>query len=292
MRFFRLTQRRLLFLTLLLLLISSQLAPAPSRLLWAFPRHALTALLGLLSLPLKTFADSLRRPTPPALDRGDPTLLQRNYDALLTYCRRLESELARTRQELDRLRQLRQQPRWRTVDFISADVLAWSPDSPHPTLFINVGRRHGLDLGMIVTDEAVVSLLGRIASLGPSSATVELITSPRRRLEVKFKPSTPTSFSLEPPTFGIQADRTGLRFFLTAKLDAPVQPGWLAHLEDPAWPPEAQGLVVGFVQAVHPLETDPLRFLRVEVLPLHHPARLGRVMVVVPAEHASPSPAP
>ncbi len=282
-----LTQRRALFLLIVLAIISAMLPPDAARAVSSWPRARLGDMVSFVAMPVHAVFSSLRRPEPLGVERGPAGQLQQNYDALLRYNAWLAEELRRTRAELGLYRVASRQMRLEGIRLEQADVTAWAGNRSRQTLTISAGSLKGIRPGLVVTDPSSFTLVGRVTQVGSTSATVELVTSPGNRLEVRFLPSTPVALARE-AILSIQADRKGTEFTAIAKADTPVAEGYLAHLVDTksVWPQEARGFVVGKVTAVEPLSSDPLMYRTVTVTPIAPPATLSRVLVLVPADQA------
>jgi hypothetical protein len=69
--------------------------------------------------------------------------------------------------------------------------------------------------------------------------------------------------------------------------DAAIEPGDVVRLDDPAWPPTAQMLVVGHVESVEPDEREPLRDL-VRVQPRFEASRVAYVTLIVEQPGTAP----
>ena len=265
--------------------LTSLLSPAISHILTGPPRWLVQSLIGWITQPLFNLAGSLRSRPSLDLDRGDPRYLQQNYDALLTYNAYLREENQRLREELARYRWARENLKLQTpVDFVFADVSAVAHSTLRNTMTLNRGTTHGLRTDLVVVDWYNFSVVGRITDAGPRSSTVELVTSPRSRSIVKLLPSAPVRPPAEPIVLQLTPQRDGKALVATVKTDTPVVAGFLAHLSDPGWPPESRGLVVGKVSAVEPMPDNPYLYNRVVVEPIHDPARLSRVIVLVGGE--------
>ncbi|MEX0777233.1 MAG: rod shape-determining protein MreC [Phycisphaeraceae bacterium] len=278
------TQRRILALLIMALLVSSLLPDTAEARVSAWPRGIVAAVVGWVSAPLKWASDSLRAPAPLPVNRGAASALQRNYDQQLGYNAWLLIELRRTQEQLARYQDMAYDPqRLAGYRLVPADVTAYAAQARHHTLQLNVGTLQGVDKGMIVTDESVFSLVGRITDAGPAAATVELISSPGSQLDVRFLPSTPQRLARE-LVLTMTAEDSGQRFTVQTKKDDPVAMEYLAHLDDSHWPRVASGLVVGKVTALTPLPDDPLQFNRVIVQPIGPLPNLGRVVVLARQE--------
>jgi cell shape-determining protein MreC len=162
---------------------------------------------------------------------------------------------------------------------VAARVVGVSASEVKPALTIDRGKQAGIQEGQAVVFSG--NLVGTVELVGPVTATVRLITAAETSLEV----------TLQSPTAGQDGQRVTTTARLTEPRDAfvaepardkPVSVGDLAHLGDPAWPPEAQGTIVGKVKEVGGHPQKPLLISRVRIEPLIPLKRLDRVTVLVP----------
>ncbi len=279
------TQRRAMILVVLGFCLTAMLSSAVAQVLTGPPRWLVQSVVGWVSQPLLNIAGALRSRPTLDLDRGDPRYLQQNYDALLKYNAFLREESQRLREELARYRWARENLKLETpADFVFADVTSLNHSNLRRTITINRGSVQGLRTDLVVADWYNFSVVGRITDVGPRSATVELITSPRSRPIVKFLPGTPVRPPANPTVLQLSPDKDGKSLSATVKTDTPLQTGFLAHLVDTGWPAEGRGFVVGKVVSVEPQPDNPYLYNRVVVQPIHDAARLSRVIVLVPGE--------
>lgn len=90
-------------------------------------------------------------------------------------------------QENARLRALNNVKIAPALGYVTADVLADSASPFSETILVNVGRKDGIQEGAAVVDGA--GLVGRVISLGESSARILLLTDLSSRISVAVKPS-------------------------------------------------------------------------------------------------------
>ncbi|MEX0884815.1 MAG: rod shape-determining protein MreC [Phycisphaeraceae bacterium] len=271
-----LTPRRRLLLVAALLLVASLLPTRVATTLAAPARELLAATVLPVAVPLKTLARALRRPETPELALDDETHPGRG----LQYRRQLEQEVDRLRQENQALRQVRAIVGDRPgLEAVSARVGGVSGGAGlNPTLTIDRGSQRG-----VARDQVVVwgfSLVGRVTRAGPLTADVGLITATDTAVSARIVPPTMDApqrqwrgwLAYDPET---QA--------LTAEIgpDEQVEAGDLAHLDDTAWPAEAQGFVIGRVASVERDPDEPYLIRRVIVRPFLPLTSLSQVSVLV-----------
>jgi hypothetical protein len=179
---------------------------------------------------------------------------------------------------------VRQQIEMTGVRLQSARVTAWSGRQHIPTLAINRGERHGVLVGHVVASG--FNLVGKVVDTAPLNATVQLITAPGRPLAGRFvapamdadaPPDASAGAELEPQTRG------GRRVFeAVVPVSSLVEVGYLAHLSDESWAPEARGFVIGKVVKVEPYAEDPTLRKLVTVEPVESLPHVSQVVVLVP----------
>ncbi|MCC7204432.1 MAG: rod shape-determining protein MreC [Phycisphaeraceae bacterium] len=300
MRSSLLNQRRVMGLTVILLIITSQLPGTASAWLWSGLRHFKDVLWSPMSDPLNALSVSLRGGSAPL-----PAGMDQRTLADLRYVRQLEAELDDARQKVEQYERLAGmakagQVNLQGVRFLSARVTAWTGRPGVTALTINKGTRQGVEPGMIVTDG--INLVGRVVDAGGATAYVSLITSLTAPLEVRIVPPTMAATRQWPGY--VQFDPNRQIFWTSVEIQQPVDVGDLAHLAGDAsttglspptggtaggWPPEAWGLIVGRVTRIE-RDADPLNFKRVIVEPMVNLAYLTRVVVLVPMEATAPAP--
>jgi cell shape-determining protein MreC len=282
-----LSQRRVLIVLAVLLLVSSFLPSGLSHELWSRPRHLKDLLLTPIADPLHALSLAIRRPassTPPMANvEAEEIARSRNY------LRRLEAELKEAHDKLaqfERISALARagQVNLRGLDLVSARVTGWEGSPIEPLLMINRGRTSRLVPNLAVSDG--VNLVGYVQDVGAMTSSVVLLPSSRVPLEVRIVPPTLESPTRELPGY-LQYDPRRRTFYLVCSKQADVRTGDLAHLTGGGWPDEAKGLVVGQVVGVEPY-ADP-HFNCVLVQPMVDMRYLQRVIVLVPVEEAVPS---
>lgn len=273
-----LTRRRALVLIAALLVAVSLLPARVVDTVAGPPGKLVAAALMPFTVPLKTMADSLRRPTAIELGIED----EHHPGQTKLYIEQLEIELAELRRENRALRQVEAVlGEGRGVRQVPARVGRYSGDRVNPTLTINRGTSQGVAVGQVVVTG--FSLVGEVEQAGPVTATVRLFTAAESRLQVRLVPPVVG----EPPHrvgAWMQVEEDGERFVIEVDRDSPVAVGDLAHLEDSRWPREAQGFVVAQVVTVRPDPRDP-HMRRVVLLEPIVPLRsLSQVNVLVPTD--------
>lgn len=269
--------RRILVLCILLLLVVA-LLPAP----WAgrvaaHPRHIVAVAISPIRSPLTSLSQSLRGRDDLDMDLGTAEDLDRNYAELLAERRRLEAELRRAQDLIAQLSELRQLPLQRVASE-PADVSGSSVGAGGAALTLNRGTRHGLAAGMVVVRGG--HLVGRVTYAGRQLAQARLVTSPGTQLLVRISPPRPDQTPREHQTL-IEAKEGG-QFVGRADAGDPVEPGDLAHLADPGWPPFVQGMIVGKVTTVQQDPQTPFLRNRVVVEPIIDLRHVRQVLVLKP----------
>jgi len=166
-------------------------------------------------------------------------------------------------------------------------------------LILDKGSRHGIKPGLVVvgvTDSSneAIDLVGRVTTCTTEQATVELITNVQTPLFVRMMDPKQMGDASDPKKTAIlrhagevpmrlSVGDDGESFRGECPLRADVKVNYLAKLsEDPGWPPEAQGFIVGVVTDVRKDPDDPTNFKVVTVKPIRHLPDLSRVVVLVP----------
>lgn len=287
-------------LTVVLLVITSQLPGAASGWLWSGLRHFKDVLWSPMSDPLNALSSGLRGGAPPLPAGMDQRML-----ADLSYVRQVEAERDEARQKVEQYERLAGmakagQVNLQSVRFLSARVTSWTGRPGGTALTINKGSKQGVEPGMVVTDG--INLVGRVVDAGGVTAYVSLITSLTAPLEVRIVPPTMAA-NRQWPGY-LQYDSNQQHFWASVEIQQPMEVGDLAHLAGDAstpgvtppaggtaggWPPEAWGLIVGRVTRIE-RDADPLNFKRVVVEPMVNLTYLTRVIVLVPVDAVAPSP--
>ena len=249
--------------------------------LWA-PMRPGTALLGWARDWIRTPADPYQGlPDELRTAREDRDRLQGELDAAQLRVGQLERELG----ELTGYRPA-DRAGWRPR---LATVGERSTGRPGGLLGIDVGASQGVQAG----DPVVVAgnqLVGQVASGGAAGRSWVIPLDDRRcgRIDAQVRPSGPPA-----PAKGgraVPSDRvpvlvqlvpSGNRM-LVGELETPAEvvPGDPVLLADATWRPSAQGMRIGIVESVGPLDANPLR-RRVSVRMESDPLRLSRLVVKV-----------
>jgi len=280
-----LSQRRALAVIVVLLIVSAVLPSGAGAWLSGPARQWIEALTMPLAHPLHALGVRLRgRPTVEVAD-AEQQEMRETLARSSNYLRQLEAELRLAREKLaqfEMLTRLDQQGRvnLQRVSFLSADVTGWSGRNPGRLLTINRGRSSGVRDDLVVTDG--INLVGRVVDVGGMTASVRLITSEDRRIEVRLIPPLSAEPTRDVPGH-LQPNLKKGFFTMPVEIHSPVQVGDLAHLSGGAWPGEALGFVVGQVTGFAD-DPDPLNFRTVVVEPAVDLVHLQRVVVLVPAE--------
>ena len=98
------------------------------------------------------------------------------------YIANLEAELEQERRKMEKLSGLRSRRPLEGANLVFADVIKASVSGFQSELIINRGRRDGLARGQFVLGDN--SIIGTVATVDTSTASVRLITDPASRIEV------------------------------------------------------------------------------------------------------------
>jgi len=255
----------------------------------AVPRHLVATVSNPLSQPLHSLSAWTRSTPAEAEDLAERRELARINDELNQYNRQLEEQLRVARQRIAELSRIREVGGLEAPSLVPAGVTSWQGGAA-PVLTINRGSMHGLAPGMVVGTAA--DLVGRISDVGPSSATVSLITAPRTLLDVRVLPPLVGPSGRE-VILQLQPFEGQELFWAEAAHTDPIQVGDLAHLRladnvlasAARWPDEAAGMVVGKVVRIEDHPDDPRLRTRVIVQPRVSLRGLTRVVVLFVEQH-------
>ncbi len=294
-----LSPRRLLQLLIAALLFSSLARLDIATAIAGPPRRLLMLVLAPMQKPVHAFSNWARGEAPPILPLGDASQLQEQNQRLSQRVAQLEDELRGAQQRIAELAAVRLEAalQLRKVQLIDAGVTTWQGGSA-PTITINRGSNHGLAPGQAVISGS--NLVGRVASVSATTATVSLINQSGQLLDVRLKaPGDGAAAKAGGTTIAasggreirlqLGAERGKELFTAVAARGDPIQAGDLAHLRlaegvaatDSRWPDEAAGFIVGQVVRTEDDPDDPKLRMRVIVQPLRELRRLTRVMVLV-----------
>ncbi|MBX3355213.1 MAG: hypothetical protein KF724_05905 [Phycisphaeraceae bacterium] len=169
---------------------------------------------------------------------------------------------------------------------ISASILAHVAGPGSELLAVDVGRDAGVSAG----DPVVVKgdrLLGRIADQPQSHRALIVPTTHRLngRIDALIDPGSGGDPSGGDAAFvPVQlSPQGGDRLVGEIAAGGRVAVGDIVRLADPAWKRAAQGMRLGVVRSMRPLDSNPLR-LRIEVIPEVEVSRVGVVVVKGDAE--------
>jgi hypothetical protein len=277
------TPHRLRIALVLLLLVTSLLPSRAATWLSAPPLAMVQTAAAYLAYPLTVLSLRLRPPQEARLDMGTASQTEDLLKALTGENLRLKQENEALRQRL----RLSTQQRMAGIALVPAEVAFASPDPPRPALTVRLLRPGGVGPDMAVVDDNS-DLVGRIAAVSESAgvATVRLVTG----LEPEVFIAPPgTTDPAKGCSVRLQPARDGRTLVAQQELrpasdgaPAVIRKGDLASLDDPAWPQEARGYVVGKVVEVRPWPDNPLLYRQIVVRPLVPLGQLLRVSVIVP----------
>ncbi len=275
------TPKRVLALVAAALLIASFLPFGAASAIASIPRKFVRAVTAPVSAPLNALGRALRPPRHVEPDLGSADQMRAELGLALQRINSLQSQLKAANERIAVLSQVRQTAGMTGSRLIDARVSGFSSRRNHPVLHLTRGTSSGVNNGMAAVWG--FNLVGVIENAGSRNADVRLITAPKTSMEVTFAP--PTADPSAPRyTDRIKLADDGRTFEAVVNLDAPVQVGDLAHLNDAAgnWPPLAKGFVVGRVIDVNDRTSNPLLLKKVIVQPLVDLPRLNTVQVIEP----------
>lgn len=170
---------------------------------------------------------------------------------------------------------------------IEVDVIGSDPSAGRGPLQVNAGTRRGLRAGGVAIHRGDV-LVGRVMrEVGPTTAWIQ----PALETGLIDARVTPASLSEAGGREGaaVQLEPAGDGWRTTVDRSVVVAPGMVVRLHDAGWSRFAQGLAIGLVREVTPLESNPTR-LEIRIRPVEDPRRLDRFLVVSQADAAEEAP--
>ncbi len=164
---------------------------------------------------------------------------------------------------------------------IEVDVIGSDPSAPRGPLQVNAGTRRGLRGGGVAIHRGDV-LVGRVMrEVGPTTAWIQpaLATG---LIDARVTPAALADAGGRDDV-AVQLEPEGGGWRTTVDRSVAVTPGMVVRLHDAGWSRFAQGLAIGIVREVAPLESNPTR-LEVRIRPVEDPRRLDRFLVVSQAD--------
>lgn len=252
------------------------------------PRDAVRFVINPVTQPLHALAAMARGDGETETAAVDQNKLIDDNHKLLQQVRQLEDQLRVSRDRIAELSEMRSNTtlNLKSIRLVDAGVTSWQGGAT-PILTINRGSGDGLGEGMVVGTGA--NLVGRVASVSASSATVSLISTPGTLLDVRIMPPTSAPSPREvvvqcQPTKGTET------FWAEGAQSDPIQAGDFAHLRLPdnvlatqaRWRNESAGMIVGHVVRVEDHPEDPKLRTRILIEPRRKLQSLTRVVVLVP----------
>jgi len=156
-----------------------------------------------------------------------------------------------------------------SIQLVEARVSRYNSDPTNPTMLILRGSLHGLQ-----RDDAVASksnLIGFVTdSIGPTSATVTLLTRKGFSIGVQIKPP-PKKDQVLPPGWPfktrVESDGKGGFFFeVKQKTAQGFRPGDYVRAADTILE-SANGFLIGYIEKIEDSKDDPLNLSRVTIKP-------------------------
>ncbi len=164
---------------------------------------------------------------------------------------------------------------------IEVDVIGSDPSRPGGPLQVNAGMRRGVRAGGVAIHRGD-QLVGRVmGEVGPTTAWIQPALS-TGLIDARLTPASPLEAG-RGAGVAVQIEPTDGVWRTTVDRSVSVVPGMVVRLHDASWSRFAQGLAVGVVREVTPLESNPTR-LEVRIRPVEDPGRLDRFLVVSQAD--------
>ncbi len=275
------TQRRLLALSVVLLVIGSLLPSQIAVGISARPHDLLIAVTAPASWLQLKLTDVRDRPGvgPASLGHTDD-----DYAQALRQNANLRARLDEANRRIEKLSQIRRLG-LTGERLLETRVLGRSGQGGEQVLTIGAGTRDGVVRGQTVVDG--VNLVGRVVSVTPSRATVRPGATLPAGLVVRVGPPKPQA-ERKAAQLLVKPSEDGDRFTTErVSVSLQIQVGDWAQLDDRNWPAQAQGFVVGRVTRVVKDEEDPLQHRIVTVVPSRPLHALRDVTVLVPVHTAT-----
>lgn len=272
------SRRRTLSILVVLLLASSFMPVAVARWVSHVPVSVVSAVLTPVKPPLHQLALAIRAPR--SVEPSGAQIGLDDYETLQRLYWQKEMELQAAHETIDRLSLVRRELDLVATKLLEAAVASPTPHPRYPSLSINKGTIHGIEVGQVVC--AGDNLVGRISHASATSATVKLVSRSSAHLEVLIMHRTIDGASRRAKSqLSFDAGLAAFIDLISGDRVAGVQVGDLARLADPRWPKHAQGLVIGKVERIENLPND-VRQKRVLVVPREELIRLAKVVVMMP----------
>ena len=266
-------------LTLLLLVNSLLMPPGITSRISAVPHNLFEGITNQPSHYLHLFSLTVR----PGHDEGaiaDLETVRDDRNRLWQLNQQLRQRLQMAHDQIRQLTRMHHRlPLDRTTRLLPVPVARVRLDPQSPKLYLARGRLRGLQMGQAVGRG--INLIGRVRHVGPASATVDLITTPRTHLDVQIVPvdEAPRELDMQ---MSYEASAQGFVGVIDTAQQELVRINDLAILSDQRWPVEAWGFVVGRVVKIEKYEKNPLLLRRVIVRPRIDLEKLSHVTVVAP----------
>lgn len=253
----------------------------------------------IVSIPVVPFADPLNqlgamlRPAPSTADGGPLTTesLDRLEAEAAEYKRLYLAELAKVdalERQLAQLQGFEMGGSRSPVRTVLAHVAMRSPQSALGAVTLNIGSKHGVDIGAVAVYDHV-HLVGRVTQVGGMQSTLLPLTNrdtPLLRCVVLPRERAAGAVSLGSlPMVHLQAKGNGT-FISRPDRSTIINVGDEVILMDPDWPSPAQGMRVGVVERVQSDDKDPLRHL-VVIRPLVQVSQISMMALRLEGEETS-----
>ncbi len=188
-------------------------------------------------------------------------LLQQELEQFKTLFQATELENQRLREEIEQLTLAQREGGQAAARLQYASIVGENAQSSGRVFFLNRGSRAGVQPDTVAVHNGV-HLIGRVGP-GVSALSSELIplTDPAvKHVEVYLRPDAASPPSASTPRALLRPAANGVLIGEVA-LEAGIEVGHIARLDDPSWPPTASALIVGYVEKLEPKPENPLRLI-------------------------------
>lgn len=221
----------------------------------------------IIQLPVVPFGHALvkvrtwLRPGEGVLPDSSPAvqMLQQELEQFKTLYQATELENQRLREEIEQLTLARRDGGQAAARLQYASIVGENAQSTGRVFTLNRGSRAGVTPGTVAVYNGV-HLIDRIAEgVAPlTSKLIPLTDTEIKNVEVYLQIDATSSPTRETPRALLRPAGDGTLIGEVA-LDAGVEVGFVARLDDPSWPPTATALIVGTVEKLDPKPENPLR---------------------------------
>ena len=249
-----LNARRVLAALVVVLALSAVLPTSWAGVIAGVPVWVVNGTLKVATDPLTALSSWVRGPADLPPQMPEDLLARENFLILEAQILGLQQQLDEAREQLAELGSIAIEQR-QSVLLLPARVVSAARDRTNPTMTINRGTAHGVEVGQVVVKGA--NLVGVVKQVDRTTANVLLVTAAETRMAVQLRDPDPRS-GAPPLTASLRVDSGADRFLADIGVADAVATGYLAFLRDNAWPSEAAGYIVGQVVDVVRDPNDPI----------------------------------